>query len=172
MPKRFRFARRYPRRIQRRPWVRHGLLATATATTGAGALLLTTPRAAAASTVSDANALVYDVNAIRAWFHLSPLTVNPALSNFAVGHSEQMAAAGAIFHTASLYSVAALVPGWSQVGENVGMGPSEPVVANALAHSEYHLRNMLGAYDEIGVGVVYQGATVYITEEFARAPLW
>ena len=171
MPKRLGLARRYPRRIQRRPWVRHGLLATATATTGAGALLLTTPRPAAADTVSDANALAYDVNAIRTWFHLSPLTVNPTLSNFAVAHSEQMAAAGTIFHTASLYSVAALVPGWTLVGENVGMGPNEALVANALAHSEYHLRNMLGAYDQMGIGVVYRGATVYITEEFAQAPL-
>ena len=93
------------------------------------------------------------------------------LSNFALAHSEQMAAAGTIFHTASLYSVAALVPGWSEVGENVGMGANEPVVANALAHSEYHLRNMLGAYDQMGIGVVYRGATVYITEEFAQAPL-
>lgn len=171
MPKRSRFARRYPRRIRRRPWVRHGLLATATATTGAGALLLTTPRPAAADTVSDAGALAYDVNAVRAWFHLSPLSVNPALSNFAVAHSEQMAGAGTIFHTSSLWSVAALVPGWRQVGENVGMGPNEPVVADALAHSITHLRNMLGAYDQMGIGVVYRGATVYITEEFAQAPL-
>ena len=171
MPKRLLFARRYPRRIQRRPWLGRSLRATATAGTGAGALLLATPRPAAADTVSDTGALVYNVNAIRAWFHLSPLTVNPALSSFAMAHSEQMAAAGTIFHTSSLWSVAALVPGWRQVGENVGMGPSEPVVADALAHSTTHLSNMLGAYDQVGVGVVYRGATVYITEEFAQAPL-
>lgn len=170
MSKRFPLARRHPRRIQRRPWFGRSLLATATASTGATALLLSTPRPAAADTLSDAGALAYDINAIRAWFHLSPLSVNPALSSFAVSHSAQMAGAGAIFHTANLYSLAALVPGWTQVGENVGMGPSEAAVADALAHSITHLRNMLGPYDQMGIGVVYQGATVYVTEEFAQAP--
>jgi len=170
MPKRSPFARRYPRRIQRRPWVGRSLLATATAGTGAGALLLGSARPAAADTGSDTSALAYNVNAIRAWFHLAPLSVNPALSSFAVAHSGQMAASGTIFHTANLWSVAALVPGWSQVGENIGMGPSEPAVAYALAHSVTHLHNILGAYDQMGIGVVYRGATVYITEEFAQAP--
>ena len=169
MSKRSSFARRYPRRIQRRRWFGRTLLATATASTTAGAFLVYTPRPAAADTVSDAGALAYDINAIRTWFHLPALSVNPALSSFAVAHSAQMAAAGTIFH-ASMWSVAALVPGWTQVGENVGMGPSEAAVAYALAHSVTHLHNMLGPYDQMGVGVVYRGATIYVTEEFAQAP--
>ena len=147
------------------------LLATATFATTAGAFLMAAPRPAAADPVSESNAIVNDINAIRAWFHLPELVVNPALSNFAAAHSQQMAGARTIFHTSNLWSVAALVPGWSRVGENVGMGPSEPSVAYALAHSLTHLSNMLGAYDEVGVGVVDSGGAVYVTEEFAQAPL-
>jgi uncharacterized protein YkwD len=170
MSKRFSLARRHRRTPQRR-WLGRVLMATATARTTAGGLIVTTPRPAAADTNSDAAALAQDINAIRAWFHLPALAVNPALSNFALAHSQQMAASGTIFHTASLWSVAALVPGWSLVGENVGTGPSEPTVAYALAHSAEHLRNMLGAYDQMGIGVAYRGAAIYVTEEFAQAPL-
>jgi len=146
------------------------LLATTTFATAAGAWLMAAPRPAAADPVSEASAIVYDINAIRAWFHLPGLAMNPALSNFAVAHSEQMAAARTVFHSSSLWSVAAVVPGWSAVGENVGMGPNEPAVAYALARSITHLRNMLGAYDKVGVGVVDSGGWVYVTEEFAQAP--
>lgn len=147
------------------------LLATATTTATSGAFLWCTPRPAAADPAADTNALVSNINALRAWFHLPALQVDPALSSYSLSHSAQMAPTGTIFHTASLMTVGALVPGWSQVGENVAAGPNEPAVATAFAHSLPHLRNILGPYDVVGVGVVQAGGLEYVTEEFAQVPL-
>lgn len=147
------------------------LLATATTTAASGALLWCTPRPAAADPAGDANALVADINALRAWFHLPALQVDPTLSSYSLSHSAQMAPTGTIFHTADLMTVGALVPGWTQIGENVAAGPNEASVAWALAHSLPHLRNILGPYDVVGVGVVQTGGLDYVTEEFAQVPL-
>lgn len=147
------------------------LLAATTLTASSGAVLAVGARPAAADQASDAAVMANDVNAIRAWFHLPGLLIDPALSAYAAAHSAQMAPAAEIFHSASLLEVGAVVPGWSQVGENVGMGPSLTAVDDALAHSIPHLRNILGAYDVMGVGVTRSGGAVYVTEEFARVPL-
>lgn len=139
-----------------------------------GVLVLGSTALGAHSAGADANSdtwsVVATLQAERAWFHLPPLAVDPNLVRYATYHSEQMAAAHTIFHSASLLSVAALVPGWQEVGENVGMGPNWSWVAYAFAHSPEHLSNILGNYNRVGVGVVDTSTGVYVTEEFARAP--
>ena len=119
---------------------------------------------------TEAYSVLAALQADRMWVHADPLQVDGALSKPALAHSEQMAGAGTIFHTASLWSLAALVPNWEKVGENVGMGPTWQSVEAALEHSPDHLANMLGTYDLVGIGVVDTGTEVYVTEEFAEAP--
>jgi len=151
----------------RRPWSR--LLGSASlAVATAGMAVAVTPRPAAADAGSDAAAVISTINADRAWFHLPPLATDPALDWYAAAHSQQMAAAGSIFHSASLLDVGQVVPGWSSLGENVGYGSSVASVENGFDYSLHHLGNMLGAYDVVGVGVAYSGGLVYITEEFAQ----
>ncbi|HEV2370244.1 MAG TPA: CAP domain-containing protein [Acidimicrobiales bacterium] len=159
-------ARRNPRRTLTRLVGAPCLVATT-----AGLAVALTPQVAQASTYTDASVVVNTINADRAWFHLAPLSVSPALSSYAMQHAQSMAAAGGIFHSASLLYVGAVVPGWSRLGENVGAGPNVAAVENAFNHSPEHLSNMLGAYDVVGIGVAYSGAYVYITEEFAEVPL-
>jgi uncharacterized protein YkwD len=118
----------------------------------------------------EAYSVLASLQADRLWVHAAPLQVDGALSQAALAHSEEMARVGTIFHTASLYSLAALVPNWERVGENVGMGPTWQSVETAFEHSPEHLANMLGAYDLIGIGVVDSGTEVFVTEEFAEAP--
>lgn len=123
-----------------------------------------------ADATTDAYSVLASIQADRMWVHAAPLAVDASLSQWALAHSEKMAQAGTIFHTASLYSVAALVPNWERVAENVGTGPTWQSVETAFEHSPEHLANMLGPYDLVGIGVVDTGTEVYVTEDYAEAP--
>ena len=157
------------RRFRLRPWIRL-TAALSAATLGGGAATTLEPVPAAADAASDAAALISTINADRAWLHLPPLATDPALDWYAAVHSQQMAAAGTIFHSASLLAVGQVVPGWTNLGENVGYGPSVDSVESGFDYSPHHLANMLGPYDAVGVGVAYSGGLVYVTEEFAMTP--
>jgi len=161
----FRRARQRSRRSRMRASARLTIATLATVVIGAFA-----PVAAAADPASDSATVIATINADRAWFHLPALGTDPVLDWYATLHSQQMAAAGTIFHSASLLDVGQVVPGWTTLGENVGTGPNLGSVEVGFDNSVRHLANMLGPYDIVGVGVAYSGGLVYVTEEFAMAP--
>lgn len=106
---------------------------------------------------------------------LNSLSVYSDLVAVARKHSQQMAAKGTIWHDSSTWNS---VSGWSEYGENVGMGPSnisDPVgnLHTAFMNSAEHCQNILFShtnpvFNEIGVGVVISNNTMYVTEIFVR----
>ena len=106
---------------------------------------------------------------------LNSLAVYSDLVAVARKHSEQMAAKGTIWHDSSTWNS---VSGWTEYGENVGMGPdniSDPVgnLHTAFMNSSEHCQNILFShsnppFNEVGVGVVVSNNTMYVTEIFVR----
>jgi len=140
---------------------------------------------ASASTASDESRFVSLINYERttdtkSWScgragGLNSLAVYSDLVSVARKHSEQMAAKGTIWHDSSTWNS---VSGWSEYGENVGMGPStisDPVgnLHTAFMNSSEHCQNILFShtnpvFNEVGVGVVISNNTMYVTEIFVR----
>ena len=120
--------------------------------------------AAWADAGSDEATFVSLINASRAASGMGALVMDPSLSDIARGHSSQMATAGNIFHTADLAH--ATPGGWQTLGENVGMGPRVDTLHEAFMQSPGHRANVLGAYDKVGIGIVYGGDTIFVTELF------
>lgn len=152
-------------------WARAGLATLAIAAPVAMAL----PAAPASAVITSgpdataANWITYSIEADRAWVHLPGLYVNPALSQVALQHAEQMVASNTLFDSSNLGQAAGwAVPGWTRLGENSGYGPDATSVAWAFVHSPSHLVNILGSYNQIGVAAVRSGSTLWVAEVFAQ----
>src|SRR5438876_11814547 len=121
---------------------------------------------ATASTASDESRFVSLINHERTSRGLSSLVVKSDLVSVARKHSQQMAAKGTIWHDSSTWNS---VSGWSEYGENVGMGPSnmtDPVgnLHTAFMNSSEHCQNILWShtnptFNQVGVGVVISNNT-------------
>jgi uncharacterized protein YkwD len=101
------------------------------------------------------------VNEFRVQNGRKTLTVDAALSQAAEEHSEDMAWHDFFSHTGSDGTrVGARVSeegyDWRAVGENIAAGQSTPqAVVNAWKASSGHRANMLGSWEDIGVGYEY-----------------
>lgn len=112
------------------------------------------------------------VNTARASADLPALTLDAGLSDAARRQSAAMAAAGRLFHTADLgRTVGAVVTGWTSAAENSGVGPTLDEVHARLLVSPPHRANIVGAYNMLGVGVVYADGRVWVTELFVAGPV-
>lgn len=113
---------------------------------------------------SDESRFVELMNADRAANGLAPLALFGPLVDSARNHSAQMASQSTIFHNQNLANE--ITGNWASIGENVGEGPSADDVHAAFMNSPAHRANVLGDYDRVGLGVVYNGATLFVTEVF------
>ena len=101
------------------------------------------------------------VNEFRAQNGKTPLDVDAALTQAAEEHSEDMAFKDFFSHTGSDGSkVGARVSEegykWRSVGENIAAGQSTPQkVFDAWKASPGHKANMLGSWEDMGVGYEY-----------------
>jgi uncharacterized protein YkwD len=125
----------------------------------------TSPQAAYASPSSDTAYGVALVNNFRASNGVGPLAEAGDADAKAQQQANQMAAAGNIYHS-DLTS--GIQPGWSAVGENVGVGSTIDSVAAALQASAPHCANLLsGNYNQVGVGIaIGSDGRVYVAQEF------
>jgi uncharacterized protein YkwD len=150
-----------------------------------GGIVTVTAGTASASTASDESRFVSLINYERtsdtkSWScgragGLNALSVASDLVAVARKHSQQMAAKGTIWHDSSTWNS---VSGWTEYGENVGMGPSDisdPVgnLHTAFMNSSEHCQNILYShtnpvFNQVGVGVVISNNTMYVTEIFVR----
>jgi uncharacterized protein YkwD len=120
-----------------------------------------------ASTASDEDAFVRDINALRASQGLPALAVESHLTSIARSFAAQMAANGSIFHNPNLASSAPSQ--WLKLGENVGVGYDEPSLHQAFVNSPAHYRNLVDpSYRYIGLGVVYSGGKTWVVEDFMQ----
>ena len=81
-------------------------------------------------------------------------------------HSDEMAAAANLYHSSDL--AAGIQPGWTMLGENVGLGGDAGQIQSMFEASGPHRDNMLnGAYDQVGVGTARgSDGRLYVTQFF------
>jgi uncharacterized protein YkwD len=113
------------------------------------------------------------LNGARGAAGLGGLVSNPAIVGQARTWSSRMANTGVLAHDRGLVAqMNASVPTWTRVGENVGYGWSVPSLHDAFMASPGHRDNVLGAYNQVGVGVVVTGGgKIWVTFRFAQAAL-
>ena len=134
--------------------------ATAVALTSIGVL-----PGLAVATPADEAAFLNDINALRVSKGVGPLTSNDDMVVVARRWAEHMASVGQISHNPNLAAQAA--PGWSKLGENVGVGGDEPQLHQAFVNSPGHYANLVdGAYSEAGIAVVDSGGRKWVVEAF------
>lgn len=106
------------------------------------------------------------VNAERAAVGAEELRPLDPLTAGAREQSGRMRDAGYIFHTVDLIPV--LPDGWKKLGENVGVGYEAEPLHEAFMGSDGHRANVLDPeFDRIGVGVVLDEGTIWVTFIFA-----
>jgi hypothetical protein len=138
------------------------------------ALVLSASRLAGATAnpTSDEARFTAMTNASRAPAGESTVQPVPDLTSMAQLHARDMATQDRLFHSAE---PAGTTVG-QQLGEIVGRDAADDsdrvaAVHRAFLASPSHHETMLtAAYTEIGVGVAYNGSTMYVTEVF-RVPL-
>lgn len=142
------------------------------------ALLMTGGVAQASEGLPDVEgAFIEAINASRAEEGLAPLVANAELTDIARAWSSQMQAAGQLGHNPD-YS-AQYTGDWNRMGENVGYttwpgaDPMEivPRLHQAFMDSPGHRANIVGGYNQLGVGVVMAGDTLWVTVNFLQGPL-
>jgi uncharacterized protein YkwD len=108
-------------------------------------------------------------NSSRSQASLGPLSPSGAWLEPARDHSEQMSVTNSIFHDPNLSAEAASIGCWKRVGENVGRGFSIDAIHTALMNSPTHRANVLGDFDELGVGVeIAPDGMIYVTQRFLK----
>jgi hypothetical protein len=121
--------------------------------------------AVAADTETEAEFLS-KINATRAASGLGALQIDAALRSHARSHTEDMAAAGEIYHSSEAELTTAAGTGWSGIAENVGKGQSPTSLHDAFMASPGHKRNILGDYNYVGIGTGTSGGYLYVTVVF------
>ncbi len=124
------------------------------------------PATAQADTVSDEAAVVAKINDLRAGRGLPALQVNENLVAKARAWSAEMASAGRIRHSTLSDGI---TEDWKKLGENVGMGASAERLHAEFVASPRHYENLVDpAFGHVGVGVVTNGETIYVSEVFMQ----
>jgi uncharacterized protein YkwD len=138
-------------------------------------LVLSAGAASAAEVIPEAETMFLDhINASRAEEGHAPLTMNTELSSIARDWSHVMQAEDRMYHNPS-YSQQ-YTGQWESMGENVGTmywpsGQIEQMVQglhDAFMDSPGHRRNIMGDYNQAGIGVVRHGDDLWVTVNFLR----
>jgi hypothetical protein len=131
------------------------------------ALVIPSATASTSNPAADESGFVARVDGERTGRGLGALGVAGDLVAVARRHAAEMARRGRVGHYGNL---AAEVGGWSEAAENVGAGGSVDEIHRAFMASSVHRDNILhAAYRDIGVGVVWSGGRLWVSEVF-RTP--
>lgn len=117
---------------------------------------------------TDQSTVQSQINGARATAGVGPLADYGAADSKAQAWAEHLAAVGSLSHSnlPSGYPAGS----WCRLGENVGMGPSLPVIHLAFMQSPPHRANILNsAYNRMGTGVAKRGNTYFVVEEFVTS---
>lgn len=132
----------------------------------------TTETTTSAQTGSYAQQVLNLVNAERAKYSLSPLTLNSSVSKVAQAKAEDMKANSYFSHTSPTYGspfdmLKQFGISYSTAGENIAKGQKTPMaVVSAWMNSEGHRANILNRnFTQLGVGYV-GGSTTYWVQMF------
>lgn len=109
-----------------------------------------------------------EINATRSANGLAPLTMDGGLRSHARVHTQDMIAAGEIFHSTGAELKSAGGSGWESLGENVGRGGTVSSLHQAFLDSPGHRKNILGDYNYVGIGTDTGDGVLYVTVVFMR----
>src|SRR3954447_12448369 len=131
------------------------------------AAVLLSPLASATDYDTGGEAVFIDgVNGARRDAGVGAIRISSDLVAIARRHSAEMATRGQIYHNANLGNE---VSGWQAIAENVGDGTSASYVNNLFLQSAPHHKNMVdGRWADMGIGVVWSGDHLYVTEVFRQ----
>ena len=130
-------------------------------------VLLAVP--ASADTVSDEATFVARINEARAAKGVAPVVVDVRLVTVARNWTATMVSDQTLHHNPNLSAQSPST--WRKIGENIGYGGSVASVADALFNSPGHYANMVDpAFNAVGVGILWSGGTVWVTEDFMEGP--
>ena len=110
-------------------------------------------------------------NQARSSRSVGKLQLDPQLSWVARTHTRAMDDKGELFH-ATAPEITHRITHWTTIGENIGVGPADDVAGlqKAFMHSPLHRANLLDpTYKYVGVGVVVDGDTLWVTLDFESA---
>jgi hypothetical protein len=115
---------------------------------------------------SDDNAFFSKINNERASRGIATLVWSSNLARIAQQHSQEMADNNSLYHNQNIGNE---VSDWQELGENDGYGPSVDDLHQAFMNSPEHRANILDTgYTEVGIGTVWKGSTLWVTEDFER----
>ena len=130
--------------------------------------------ASAAPTPAQAEAQFVDlINQARRANGKPALFVNTGVAGTSRTWSGSMNSRGSLAHDPYLSSnIARYVPDWRRVGENVGLGYDVATLHQAFMSSSGHRANILGDFNQLGVGVVYgSGGKLWVTVRFVKGSI-
>ena len=122
---------------------------------------------------ADESHMIDLVNKDRADNGLKPLTFDAGLRAGALAHSQDMAKNNYFSHTSPTqgdFSTRVKAAGvkYSSAGENIAKYGSVDQAEVGFMNSEGHRANILGNYTRVGIGIVNNNGTYYITQWFAK----
>lgn len=130
------------------------------------AILITVPvtsRPASALTADEATFATM-MNDVRSNHSMRRLRVTERLSELARRHSKRMATRGELYHSNLRRTFRGF--NYRMVGENVGYAGSLDQLLDAFMDSPPHADNVLGKWRRSGVGVVWSGDRIWVTQLF------
>ena len=105
------------------------------------------------------------INGLRASKGLGALQSDARLDAVAQDWANQMAARGSLVHNPNLSKQAPA--GWRKLGENVGVGGTEPTLFAAFVASPGHFANLVDPqFNNVGIAVVYSGGRMWTVHVF------
>lgn len=126
--------------------------------------------ARASATGSEELEFLMRLNDLRVSRSLPPLAWSDAMASQARTWSSSLAKTGILAHDPNWRNeTAAAIPDWITAGENVGRGGDAQSIHNAFVASPAHLANMVGDYGRVGIGVVRQAGSIWVTVRFVKA---
>ncbi len=109
------------------------------------------------------------INGERSSHGLAPLAVRTEVVPVARSWSDHMARQGKISHNPDL--TAQMPSDWLRIGENVGVGGSADSLHRAFMDSPGHRANVLGDFNQVGIGVSYGSRGMFVTVDFMKTAL-
>ena len=124
-----------------------------TVLTGACAGRTVPPSSAPSADVGAASRVLTKVNSFRAANGLASLQAAYDATGKAQALAQSMASSQQAFHSSSYSS--GITSGWTTLAENVAVAPSAGQGLQLMEASSEHRANLLGGYNQIGIGVAY-----------------
>jgi uncharacterized protein YkwD len=103
---------------------------------------------------------------------LPSLQADPALADTSRTWSATMSREDRMYHDPNLAAIVAGVePRWMSGAENVGVGYDVQRLHDAFMGSPGHRANIMSSrFNRVGIGVVYNGAKIWVTVRFVQGP--